>query len=443
MCERTDVLHVFFTFFIYPFSIRPKKEWLMRQFTLASCALYFLTGLTAISIGSVLPQLLAYYKVSYTIGGQLIFIGAMGFLAGVLVSSYLNNRFRPKPLLTVSSLIIAGAQLGILLLPPIPLFMAFYFINSMGQAAIGVVVATMIIEVFIGRQAVAMSYLEVSFGLGAFTMPIMASLFIALNIWRYLFVVTSVLALILAVVWTQISFSKKTAVPSERLDASGLAESGPLRMGRKWIMLGLFALIVFLYGGLEGSLNNFLSSIFMNYLDVVAYDASISIGVFWAAMVVGRALTGVIIRRVAYNIYLLINICGALLSLILFIILKNAPMGYFFVTTLGLMMSGLYSITLVYANYSIPDSAHLVTPVISGLSGLGSAVFPAFTGFSIDHAGMPATLWSITGIAASYLIFLLVIGRTRGDGPRIFHKFPRRVHAKLVFSPRGSRFNKS
>lgn len=415
----------------------------MRQFTFASCALYFLTGLTAISIGSVLPQLLTYYKVSYTIGGQLIFIGAMGFLAGVLVSSYLNNRFQPKPLLTFSTLIIAGAQFGILLLPPFPLFMALYFVNSMGSAAIGVVVATMIIEVFIGRQAVAMSYLEVSFGLGAFTMPIMASLFIALNVWRYLFVTTAVLALILAFIWTRITFSKKDVAPSEALDASGQAESGPLQPGQKWKMLGLFALIVFLYGGLEGSLNNFMSSIFMNYLDMVAYYASISIGVFWAAMVIGRAATGLIIRRITYSTYLLINISGALLSLVLFIILKNPLMGYFFVATLGLMMSGIYSITLVYANYSIPHSAHLVTPVISGLSGLGAAIFPAFTGYSIDHAGMTATLWSIVGIAAAYLFFLLVIDQARGGGPRILHKLLKKTRAKLAFSPRRSRFNKS
>lgn len=405
----------------------------MRQFTFASCALYFLTGLTAISIGSVMPELLSYYHVSYTMGGKLIFVGAMGFLAGVLLTSWLNHRFHPKPLLTISALIIALAQFSITLLPPFPLFMALYFINSVGSAAIGIVVATMFIEVFIGRQAVAMSYLEVSFGLGAFAMPLLASFFIAHDIWRYLFVITAVLAVALAIVWTRISYSKNMVDNSEPLDASGSSDvQQPLSVTMKRIVLGLFALIIFLYGGLEGSLNNFMSSIFMHYLNQVAYYASISVGIFWGAMVIGRAATAIIIRKLTYSTYLLINICGTIASLLLFILLKNALMGYVFVGMLGLMMSGIYSITLVYANYSIPNSANLVTPIISGLCGLGSAVFPAFTGFAIDRAGMTATLWYIFGIAVAYLIFLLVINRLRNGRPLKINMRLRRAQSAFI-----------
>lgn len=411
----------------------------MRQFTFASCALYFLTGLTAISIGSVMPELLNYYHVSYTIGGRLIFVGAMGFLTGVLLTSWLNRRFQPKPILTISALVIAFAQFSILLLPPFPLFMTLYFINSVGSAAIGIVVATMFIEVFIGRQAVAMSYLEVSFGLGAFTMPLLASFFIAHGIWRYLFVLTAVLAVVLAIVWTRISYSKQAVDQGEPLDASGSSDTQrPLSANLKWTVLGLFALIVFLYGGLEGSLNNFMSSIFIHYLNQATYYASISVGIFWGAMVIGRAATAIIIRKLTYSTYLLMNIIGSIVSLVLFIVLKNALMGYIFVGTLGLMMSGIYSITLVYANYSIPNSAHLVTPIISGLSGLGSAIFPALTGFAIDRAGMTLTLWYIVSIATAYLIFLLVINRLRSGRPILGVK--RWYHAQPAVASRRARY---
>nr|WP_081498650.1 MFS transporter [Sporolactobacillus vineae] len=389
-----------------------------------------MTGLTAIVVGSVMPQLLSFYEVSYTVGGQLIFVGAMGFLVGVLITSWLNNRFPPKPLLAIAASIIAFAQFGILALPPLPVVMILYFINSIGSSSIGIVVATLFLEVFTGRQAVAMSYLEVSFGLGAFSMPLLASTFIALDIWRFLFLITAVLAVFLAVLSTRISISQNGTDSSARpLDASGAGKQIPLTPGRKMLTLVLFGLAIFLYGGLEGSLNNFMSSIFMNYLHLVAYYASVSVGIFWASMVIGRALTGVIIRKVTYKKYLLTNICGAILSLILFILLKNVLLGYFFVATLGLMLSGIYSITLVFANFSIPNSAHLVTPVISGLCGLGMALLPAFTGFSLDHAGMAATLWYIVAIACFYLTFLILINRIRGE--RSFTFFPRVSRKKL------------
>lgn len=386
----------------------------MRLFTFASCALYFLTGLTSISIGSVLPELLAHYHLSYTVGGQMIFIGAMGFMTGVLITSWLNRRFPPRPILSLSALTIALAQFLILFLPPFPIFVTLYFVNSIGSASIGIVVATMFIEVFIGRQAVAMSYLEVAFGLGAFLMPLLASFFIAIGIWRYLFLITALLAAFLAYIWTRVSYSRQSEAGKEPLDASGSSKPVVLSARKKVIILGLFAVIIFLYGGLEGSLNNFMSSIFIHYLNQAAWFASLSVGVFWGSMVIGRALTGWIIRKITYSNYLLINISGAIVSLVLFILLKNAWLGFGFVAILGLMMSGIYSITLVFANYSIPNSASMVTPIISGLSGLGSAFFPAITGLAIDQFGIHATLWYIVGIAVGYLFFLLIIDRMRG-----------------------------
>ncbi len=387
----------------------------MRSFTLASCALYFLTGLTSISIGSVMPQLLNYYQVSYTIGGQLIFTGSIGYLSGVLIASWLNNHFRPQPLLSTAALIIAVSQFSIMLLPPLPLFMIFFFLNSIGNALIGIVVATTFLDVFTGSQAVAMSYLEVAFGLGSFIMPILAGVFIALDSWRFLFLLTTVMAVLLAFMWTRIVISSRQADASvhARDASSTMNDTQILTPALKWSLLGLFAFIVFLYGGLEGSLNNFMSSIFINYLQIAAYYAPVSVGIFWGAMVIGRALTGVIIRKMTYSRYLTTNICGAILALCLFIMLKSALFGYVLVALLGLMMSGIYSITLVYANHSIPNSAHLVTPVIAGLCGLGAAVLPAFTGFLIDRGGMLPTLWYIAGIATAYLTFLLCINRMR------------------------------
>ncbi|GKS13178.1 hypothetical protein YDYSY3_41780 [Paenibacillus chitinolyticus] len=41
----------------------------MNTFTFASYSLYFLAGLVISSIGSVMPQLLAHYEQSYTVGG--------------------------------------------------------------------------------------------------------------------------------------------------------------------------------------------------------------------------------------------------------------------------------------------------------------------------------------------------------------------------------------
>lgn len=380
----------------------------MRPFALASYALYFLSGLVITTIGSVLPELLTHYHLSYTVGGELVFAGSVGFLIGVPLSSLLIGRFTEKNRLSMAASFIAIAQFGILFLPPIGWVFFLTLLNSVGVAMLETVVATLMMEVFVGRRAVVMSYLEVSFGVGALLMPLVASLFISQGFWRFSFLVTGCVAVISVIVWRTISYSKDNIDLSKPLDANG---SPPQLLSgrRKWLILSLFIFMIFMYTGIEGSLNNFLPSIFITFLETAPYFASISIGIFWAAMVIGRVATGWIIRKVTYGFYLLCSIAGTLIGLICFILFGNVAASYALVIILGLTMSGIYSITMVYANHTFPGLARLVTSLITGFAGLGGAVFPALIGATMDRAGVATALWYIVAFASLYLIGLSAI----------------------------------
>jgi MFS transporter, FHS family, glucose/mannose:H+ symporter len=382
----------------------------MKKFTLASYALYLLGGLVITAVGSVLPQLLTHYHVSYTVGGQLVLLGSLGFLIGVPLSSFLLGRFSEMNLLTIAALMIALSQIGMLLLPPFEWIIAFNFLNGIGVAALEVVVATLMMEVFIGRRAIVMSYLEVSFGLGALLMPLVASLLISQNSWRFSFFITSVLALLMVVVCKMIPFKKETVSTSESDASDASSEPAPvLAKSQRWKILALFSVMIFMYAGVESSMNNFLSSIFIAYLDVIPSQATLSISVFWVAMLIGRVATGWIIRIVTYERYLFGSIGGTIVSLVLFIVLKEAVAGYILLGFLGLAMSGIYSITMVYANHTFTGSARIVTSLITGFSGLGGAIFPALIGFTMDASGITSALWYITAFACLYLLALCII----------------------------------
>ncbi|WP_033578997.1 MULTISPECIES: MFS transporter [Priestia] len=382
----------------------------MKKFALASYALYLLGGLVITAVGSVLPQLLTHYHVSYTVGGQLVLVGSLGFLIGVPLSSFLLGRFSEMNLLTISALMIALSQIGMLLLPPFEWIIVFNFLNGIGVAALEVVVATLMMEVFIGRRAIVMSYLEVSFGLGALLMPLIASLLISQNSWRYSFFITSILALLMVVVCKMIPFKKETVSTSESGASDANSEPAPvLAKNQRWKILALFSVMIFMYAGVESSMNNFLSSIFIVYLDVIPSQATLSISVFWVAMLIGRVATGWVIRIVTYERYLFGSIGGTIVSLVLFILLKEAVAGYILLAFLGLAMSGIYSITMVYANHTFTGSARIVTSLITGFSGLGGAVFPALIGFTMDASGITSALWYITAFACLYLLALCII----------------------------------
>ena len=382
--------------------------------------MYFLAGLVITTIGSVLPQILRHYEVTYTMGGQLVFWGSIGFLVGVPVATLLLNRFSEKQILALACLIIAGSQFMMWSLPPFSALLAFNFMNCLGTAAVETIVATLMMEVFVKRRAVVMSYLEVSFGLGALLMPVISSLLISMDLWRYSFVVTGVMALSMTGVWVVITYSKTDLDENAAQDASNMAPPENISARLKWLLLVFFGFMIFMYCGIEGSMNNFLSSIFISYLDAAPFLAALSVGLFWGAMVLGRLATGWIIRKVTYSRFLFISMASSLIVLAAFIVLQNIWTGYILIIALGLLLSGVYSITMVYANHTFPGLARLVTSLITGLAGLGGAVFPALIGYVMDQAGSSWALWMTVGFAVFYLLGLAVVEavykKTGGSG---------------------------
>jgi MFS transporter, FHS family, glucose/mannose:H+ symporter len=214
----------------------------------------------------------------------------------------------------------------------------------------------------------------------------------------------------MVVVCKMIPFKKETVLTSESDSSDANSEPAPvLAKNQIWKILALFSVMIFMYAGVESSMNNFLSSIFITYLDVIPSQATLSISVFWVAMLIGRVATGWIIRIVTYERYLFGSIGGTIVSLVLFIVLKEAVAGYILLGFLGLAMSGIYSITMVYANHTFTGSARIVTSLITGFSGLGGAIFPALIGFTMDASGITSALWYITAFACLYLLALCII----------------------------------
>jgi MFS transporter, FHS family, glucose/mannose:H+ symporter len=391
---------------------------------------YFLSGLVITTLGSVLPQLLAHYGVSYTDGGRLVFLGSAGFLVGVPLSAMFLQRLSEKAVMSIAAAMIAIGQLGIFMLPSLGLVSVLHFVDSAGVGILETIVATLMMEVFVGRRAVVMSYLEVSFGLGAFLMPMVASSMIAFGLWRYVFVFTGALAVLMVVAWAKITYAKMDADVSGSMDAN-TAPPQAMSRGTKGLALALFVFLIFMYCGVEGSLNNFLSSVFISYLGEIPYYAPLSIGLYWTAMVAGRVATGWVIRKVTYARFLLYSMVITLICLCCFIMGQHVVVGYMTVILMGLAMSGVYSITMVYANHTFPGMERLVTSMITLFAGLGGAILPALIGYSMDHAGMKSSLWVVVCFAGLYVVGLLLIlsvygrmNRRANEDVRTVHSFP-------------------
>ncbi|WP_169794010.1 MFS transporter [Alicyclobacillus acidiphilus] len=381
----------------------------MNRFLWASYGMYGLGGMTSVFFGAIMPELLAHYHVNYTSAGLLILLQSIGFMIGVPITVRCMSRTHYRVILSSSALAIVVAQTGILLLPNFVWVQCLVIVNGAGASALETAVASYIMEMFVGRRAGMMSRLEVAFGLGALVMPAVSSGFIAMNLWRLSSLLVAIFAFVLAMVWMTMT----SALPASSVGKHAEERSTPPPVFRgvasKYAVLSLFLLMILVYVGVEGSLNGFLPSIVTTYLKTRPGIAALSTSVFWIAMVVGRTAIGWIVRRVAYQIYLLGSVAAGIGCLLLFSQARSLVAAYATIFGLGLAMSAVYSVTMVYANHTFPGMERFVTSAVTGFAGIGGAVCPAIVGYAMDHILPGQVLWLILAFVVTLFVVLAVI----------------------------------
>ncbi|MCD7035692.1 MFS transporter [Metabacillus sp. GX 13764] len=382
----------------------------MNRFLWTSYGMYFLGGVNSVFFGAILSELLAHYNVSYTAGGTLILLQSIGFIVGVPLTAAFMRKHHYRFILSGSALLVAIAQFGVLGLPHFYVLAFLVILNGIGTSSLETAVASYVMELFEGRRAISMSRLEVAFGAGALCMPIIASVLIAAHMWRFSALLVGIFALVLAIIWQTISVSLQ-ASPSEEGHMDARTAEAPVFKGAasKYGILMLFLLIIFVYVGMEGSLNSFLPSIFTTGLGTSPYFASLSTSVFWVAMLLGRLCIGWIIRHVSYERYLFASMLLGM-ALVLFLTQSGTVwLSFLIIFGLGLGLSGIYSITMVYANHTFPGMERTVTSAVTAFAGIGGAVFPFIIGFGIDHFSTQQVLWMLFGFSLLLFLAFLVI----------------------------------
>lgn len=374
----------------------------MKRLLWIGCLSYFLIGLAHVVLGSVLPVLLEHYGREYSEGGTLIFTQFAGFLAGVLVSPLLNKRFGKRGGLLIAIALLCAAELAYMVLPPWEWLYPIAVCAGFGFGMIEAVIGTVIIAAITHKTAVAMSRLEVLFGIGAMVMPLIASGLIAQGWWRFSFLVISLFAMVTFLFWSKSSFGpvddvlKATKPEAKVSGAEAAASRKPFPYpGKALGILLMFMLFFFIYVGTEMSLANFMPAILIEKFGMKEAGAALSVTCFWIAMSVGRIFAGVIAERIHYRVYVLLSCAVTLILLAIFPMTASIGSAFVVILLLGLFMSGIFSIALVFASKMLAGSEESTPSILIASGGVGGAILPLIIGWSMDHLKVNQTAWML------------------------------------------------
>lgn len=374
------------------------------------CLAYLTVGLGQLVVGAVMEPMVGAYGVQYGDGGQLIMNQFLGGLAGTLLAPWLMRQLGRRTLLLGAMTLMAAAEIAYALAPPWGAMLALGPVAGFGFGITETVVGSFIIGSAGEKGNVAMSRVEVSFGVGALVMPFVGALLIEIDRWRLAFGVVGVLAVITVVLWVSLWPTILNAAPvgAGQVDAHGkkgrksvrlpLLGTGPAR----WVLIAC-AVFFFLYVGFEMSYAHYLPTLLVQAGGITEATAALALGVYWGAMTIGRLFAGQLADRIGSTSYLL-SMCGIAAAAFVLMGLFGGPAPMFVLAGVaGLAMSGMFAIALVFANRYAPGMTERTTSLLLACGLFGGAVLPKLVGWSLDALGGDETRWLLAGFALMLL----------------------------------------
>ncbi len=344
-----------------------------RLLTFVSYAVMAVFAMTLTITSPLLPAIAASFALSMAESGVIFTANFIGFVTFILIGGILADRWGKQRILAAA---LGGFAVALLAMPLAPSFAVAcavtLFIGGFGgilESQLGALIAALNPE----RPSYYLNLSQVFFGIGALVGPVAAGLLLSSGVdWRACYAILGVLTLVLASMFVAIRAPLLSATDQIRWSAFAA-----LIRDRRFLLI---CLCVLLYTGAEVGSWGWMSTFLTRSAGFSVVESSAAVGVFWAAMTVGRFLCGRLTLR-----YDLRSIIIALAGLSVVVTLISGFVGaklavWAVIVGLGLTYSSQWPLIVAYGSERYAASSGTVFALLVGSGGLGTTVVPYMIG---------------------------------------------------------------
>jgi fucose permease len=361
----------------------PSALWLAAGFILA--------GIGTVLLGPILPILLHQWQLTDAQGGILIsakFLGA--FLGGITVLPRLR-----LAILTGCGLCCCGFGSFALCHSLVPAAVALFF----GGLGLGQLIAST--NILVGRRfrahtGSALASLNTFWSLGAVLTGVLAAALLPRFGMRN--PVVSFASIFLVVGLGGLLNTTHSEAPEASFTSTSVSSALPR------LILLKFAFFLFLYGGLETCLANWLTTYTIRFSDARFLDGQSALILLWIALTIGRALSAAILRWLSESTLQRLGIAAAAACIVALCFTGNIARISVICIVLGLSLAPFFPATFALLIRNGPSARE--AGAILAVSGLGAALFPWMMGVVSTHTGSLRNAMAIPFVLALALLTL-------------------------------------
>lgn len=340
---------------------------------------FALFGISESLLGVAWPAMRAEVGAPLDSLGLLIAVSMGGLLITSLLSGPAIARIGVGRWLFGALLVRAAAMLGYALIPVFPAAIGVAFLAGLAVGAIATGSNTYIAQ---HHSAGRMSWLHASFGIGSTIGPLfMAAMLQRGPGWRWGYAVAAALALLVALGFLLTLRRWPVAAPPApgpaQTRTAGPAPLETMRFPLAWLGVLLFLL----YRGVEVTAGQWTFSWLTEARAIDAASAGLALSIFWAALTVGRILSGLVADRIGEANMVRAGLLGAVLGVLVLMLARSALLSTLGLALMGLSMAPVFPL-LSAATPRRVGQAHTPNAVGFQIAGgaVGAAVLPALAG---------------------------------------------------------------
>jgi MFS transporter, FHS family, glucose/mannose:H+ symporter len=358
-----------------------------------------LTGAGTVLLGCILPQLSAQWHLRDKDSGLLLMVQFTASASGAL----LVRRNLWKTLACGFGLFGAGGA-GIFLLQQrsLPVFAVYGVGLGLAMTSNNMLAG----RLHPNRMGAALAIQNFAWSAGAMACPILAAQFLHHAASGSAFGLLGLLVIPFAFL----------PLLADRHDFAASMVFGPAPAGiKESATIVYFALLAFLYVGIEASVGNWMSTYATRAIAWNFSDSSLALAVFWGALLLGRATTPAMLafltERLLYRVAVVTTIAG--ISLLLAAHNPRVLLAGSALT--GVALAPLFPLTLSLFLGEIGRSRNAGWTFAT--AGLGGAALSWLTGAVSSGTGSLRIGLMVPGAAALLMMVLITWRRTKQEGP--------------------------
>ncbi len=353
-------------------------------------------GMATTLLGPVLPALAQRWGVSDALIGLAFTVQFFGTVSMSALSSALVIRLGGGRVM-LAGFVLLAAGIGGLTVAPWGPGLAAILCYGFGLGLVLPTTNVLIAAASPGREASAVSLVNVSWSGGAVAWPVLVAY---LGGGQRVGLPLAVLALLMAVMATRLMLMARhgaadgftpvsSAIASRVFSPGGQAPALQPDGGRGTaILVATFSAMLFFYAGAESAIGGWVAEHVRRIEGSGAgRQWTIAPMVFWAALALGRLLTPLVLRGLAEPRVLVSALTVVLAASTLLVLAASVPVAFVAAGVAGLGLAPVFPITFVDLSRTLGQRRPGAVGPVYAMASIGSAVLPWLVGFCSTRFG--------------------------------------------------------